>query len=318
MEFYSEFDSDILKNMSYLRALELDSIKKYIDNNALTNVRVHTCDFNVEQYYVYYEDSMQLFTNDLFLKMFDTTEFEALDDNEVTGEFNKHFINLNWRYTPHRMLMTAYLASKGDCYQTWFFKTSLQNISKEPWYDLKEVRDTQVNFYWNLVKGLRHLNNNAPLTLDVPANTFVQHSHPYFKEIIPENPLVTYKKEQHGTNKDMLKKYYNDVFCDIVAETRFAQPTANISEKTLRPMFYKKPFILVGPPHSLAYMRELGYRTFDQWFDESYDRIEDHEERFFKIIELINTIYDKPIHELQQMYVEMTEVLEHNRNHLLK
>jgi hypothetical protein len=319
MQFYSEFDGSIINDVSHLRALELDSIKIYVENNDLKNVRVHTCDFDLEKYYIFYEDTMQLFTNDLFLKLFDINEFEPLTEDDDTGNFTRHFISLNWRYTPHRMLISAYLASKeNSSYQTWYFKTSLQNIMKEPWYDLKEVRLTHGSFYWNLIKGLRLLNNNSPLNLDINKNDSVLHTHPYFKTLIPGEPLVTYKQQSNSTKQDLVKKYYNDVFCDIVNETRFAQPTANVSEKTLRPIFYKKPFVLVGPPYSLAYLHELGYKTFSDWFDESYDNIEDPQERFFKIIEVIDYIHSKPIDELKVIYKEMQEVLEHNRNHLLK
>jgi hypothetical protein len=111
----------------------------------------------------------------------------------------------------------------------------------------------------------------------------------------------------------MLGNFYKDIFVDIVTETRFAQPCANYSEKVLQPIQYMKPFILLAPPHALKYLKESGYQTFDQFWDESYDETEDHGERLRKILELVKFILDKPIEELHTMYQQMMPVIEHNR-----
>ena len=111
----------------------------------------------------------------------------------------------------------------------------------------------------------------------------------------------------------MLGNFYRDVFVDIVTETRFAQSCANYSEKVLQPMQYMKPFILLAPPHTLKYLKESGYQTFDTFWDESYDETEEHGERLRKILELIKSILDKPISELHELYEKMMPVLEHNR-----
>jgi len=79
-----------------------------------------------------------------------------------------------------------------------------------------------------------------------------------------------------------LKIFYNDCFVDIVTESRYAQPTGNYSEKVYQPMFHKKPFVLVAPPHTLRYLKEQGFKTFDKFWDESYDKEENHQERIFK------------------------------------
>ena len=53
------------------------------------------------------------------------------------------------------------------------------------------------------------------------------------------------------------KIYYKNSFCEVVCETRFAQPTGNFSEKTIRPMHFHRPFVLVAPPHTLKYLKEF-------------------------------------------------------------
>ena len=116
------------------------------------------------------------------------------------------------------------------------------------------------------------------------------------------------------SKNDQLDKAYSDVFCDIVTESRFAQPTGNYSEKVYQAMFYKKPFVLVAPPKTLRMLKEDGFKTFDGFWDESYDELTNHQERLFKIFEVIDFINDKTIEELRDMYEKMLPIIEHNFN----
>lgn len=109
-----------------------------------------------------------------------------------------------------------------------------------------------------------------------------------------------------------LESYYRDSFCDIVSESRFHRPLGNFSEKTLKPLYYKKPFILIAPPKTLEYMKTLGFQTFNEFWDESYDKIEDHEKRFKKVLTLIDFIDTMSLSELRTMYLKMVPILEHN------
>lgn len=318
MQFYSEFKDEVIEHRARFRAAELDSIEKYIINNHLTKVRVHTCDFEVEKYYISYEHLMEIDTFDLFLRAFDVSEFEPLAEDEVTNQFTKKFVCMNWRWTPHRQLIAAYLAAKDDSYLSWYFKSSLQNFMVEPWYNLKEIRERDEIFYSILLKGLRNLKDNGPFCLDFKVDEAVTIGHPYFREVLPKSSIQDCKTQVGHVKMDVVKNIYNDIFCDIVTETRFAQPTANISEKTLRAIYYKKPFVLVGPPNSLTYLRELGFKTFGKLWDEGYDLIENHEERFFKVIEVISHLESESIETLRERYDSVKEILEFNREHLLK
>ena len=101
------------------------------------------------------------------------------------------------------------------------------------------------------MKGVIHLNNNTPLNLDLNIQNPTIITHHYFGNFYPDNTVLNDIIQPGKVNYDNLKKFYSDVFVDIVTESRFAQPTANYSEKELQPIFYKKPFILVGPPKTL-------------------------------------------------------------------
>lgn len=324
LTFYSEFHYDQVQDHSKLRAVELDSIEKYIDRNKLTNVTVRTCDYNIARYYPHYSAKMKLETDDLFIKYFDLREFQDLHDSglpeeEYMGNFTRRFVSLNWRYAPHRQLISAYLANTAEtCSLTWLFKADMGTVSVEPWYSIHDwVKKSPDNFN-KMITGFNKLNAGSPWTIDLDIKDATLISHSYFKTFFPGGVVFDHKVKQQGDNEDRLKMVYYDVFCDVVTESRFAQPTANYSEKVYRPMFYKKPFIMVGPPHTLQYMKEQGYQTFGDFWDESYDAMEDHESRLFAIFKLIDQINGMSIGELKAMYDKMLPIVEHNRKLLLE
>lgn len=101
----------------------------------------------------------------------------------------------------------------------------------------------------------------------------------------------------------------------VVTETVYFLPKLHLTEKIFKPIAVKRPFILVGAPGNLAYLRSYGFRTFDRWIDESYDQEQDHYVRIEKITAEIEKLCALPMSELKQMHDEMKEVLEYNYNH---
>jgi hypothetical protein len=97
-----------------------------------------------------------------------------------------------------------------------------------------------------------------------------------------------------------------------VSESSVEQGKLFFSEKTSKPLFAKQPFLMIGNPYSLRKLHELGFKTFDKWWDESYDLVESFEKRLDSILSIMEVINKKPLVELQQMLLDMEEVLEHN------
>ena len=76
-------------------------------------------------------------------------------------------------------------------------------------------------------------------------------------------------------------------------------------------MWLKKPFIIFGSKNYLEYLRQMGFRTFSDFWNEDYDGYEGPE-RFKKILELIDQLAIKSRDELESMYWDMTYTLDHN------
>lgn len=65
----------------------------------------------------------------------------------------------------------------------------------------------------------------------------------------------------------------------------------HITEKTIKTLLTGMPFVMVSSPHFLAELRTIGFKTYSDFWDESYDEIEDHGRRRDKITALCNELY---------------------------
>ncbi len=300
--FYTEFDGT--EDPENLRADELTSIRYYIIRNKLTNVTVKTCDYDAGKFLPYYAKWMKVECEDTFVR---NAAMVNVEDDSFSSDFNKKFINLNWRWTPHRNIIAAYLVNSSSTI-SFFYKTNLERLTSLPWFDLNNC---QKEYKDRIYEGLSTIDDKGPFCLDVQFDNLIDSiAEPY-----PVNTTVDSYLDP-SVEPITIEKFYKDIFCDVVTESRFAQPTANYSEKSHQPMWYKKPFIVMAPPKTLQYLREQGFQTFSDFWDESYDLCENHQERLFKIFEVIKYIESKSIEELRVMHEAMKPVLLHNHSQL--
>lgn len=78
---------------------------------------------------------------------------------------------------------------------------------------------------------------------------------------------------------DELKEYHDSWFT-VVTETEMLNRPSRITEKPLKPLLNFHPFIVFGNPGSLKLVRDLGFETFPEIFDEAYDGELDPRRRF--------------------------------------
>ncbi len=102
----------------------------------------------------------------------------------------------------------------------------------------------------------------------------------------------------------------------VIGETRFDEPGIFFSEKTMKAIMNKKPFILLGQPNSCKELSKLGFKTFHPYIDESYDSIEDPEQRLLAVSNEIHRLYNLPNREFYGMIAEMNDICEYNFNQI--
>ena len=83
-----------------------------------------------------------------------------------------------------------------------------------------------------------------------------------------------------------------------------------LTEKTFKPIMYGHPFIIASHPGALARLKQLGFETFPQWFDEGYDDIGNSGERIRYVSRTIEKACNNELH-----IDAIKAQLEHNRNH---
>ena len=112
------------------------------------------------------------------------------------------------------------------------------------------------------------------------------------------------------------ERVYKNFLIDIVAETYTSGDCFFVTEKTIRPILLKKPMILMGSKDCLNYLRQMGFRTFGDFWDETYDGYEGRE-RYLRILDLIDWISGHSYEQLETMYWDMQYTLNHNYDLLM-
>jgi hypothetical protein len=83
---------------------------------------------------------------------------------------------------------------------------------------------------------------------------------------------------------------YMQTEVEIVLETLFDDKRLHLTEKTLRPIALGHPFVLMATHGSLKYLKNYGFKTFNDVFSEKYDNIVDPKERMHAVIDTMKSI----------------------------
>lgn len=134
------------------------------------------------------------------------------------------------------------------------------------------------------------------------------------KDFEANNPYIAPSNKnypiQYPTNMNILDQYKH--FCiDIVTETRVDGNLFFCTEKIWRPIVARRPFIVIGPENFLKNLQKLGFKTFNNFWDEGYDEY-GPTERLKNIIQLIDILAAKSITKLNAMTSQMQNIFENN------
>lgn len=128
-------------------------------------------------------------------------------------------------------------------------------------------------------------------------------------------------------NTRTVLSWYKNFFVDIVCETWWQGKNFFLTEKFWRCVLSRTPFVFHGAQDSLKNLRALGFQTFDQWWPESYDQdylqfdnalSDSAYQNVNRVAETINVIASWDIQHIKAIYRDMTPVLEHNYQRLMR
>ena len=122
---------------------------------------------------------------------------------------------------------------------------------------------------------------------------------------------ITHIQWYSGAVDKEILSWYNHIFVDIVCEKMVTGQTFFPTEKTARPLATKTPFLTMAAPNYIKNLRRLGFRSFGQFWDESYD-YQSGVQRAESIMSIINDLAKLNQTQLQEMYQKMIPILTHN------
>lgn len=175
----------------------------------------------------------------------------------------------------------------------------------------RNIRHHRIHFLSNMLsKNLLDLGkvslNQFPYTENLPDD------HPV-NQLQKRAPIEIDRGLDYNWANEIALQDYEDTFISIVTESLTDKYTLFLSEKIWKPISCGHPFMVLGNKGTLKKLKEFGFKTFDRWFDESYDNEEEMGVRSDMIVNEIEKFKDKTIDELRQIRNEMSEICEHNR-----
>lgn len=235
----------------------------------------------------------------LSLRFFDQYQGSYTVQHHIKNK-EKLFLCFNRIVRPHRVSLLGLLYGKGlvDCsYYSFFPDVTYDSTTPD------------------LFKTVR------PYTTDA--------TYEIIRKSIQDNqskfPLIVNNTDGSNTNTVMPDDniYYENSYFSLVTETFFYvhpdidqnvwdERSVFFSEKIFKPILCKHPFVLVSRPNSLHYLRKLGYKTFHPWINESYDTIQNDEERMLAIVDEVERLSKQTPEQWIEWLKGVAEIVEHN------
>jgi hypothetical protein len=216
------------------------------------------------------------------------------NDNKLK---TKKFLCMNGSFQPHRVVLLDDLY-KNNCLEDSHYSN---NFGGEEFYDWVKK---QIKIDWNAVWAKVELSKD-------------------FWSGNKKRLDGADESDEHLSIQTHIK-YFQDSYFSVVTETWFnsqipeelvkdyPNTPLKITEKTWRALFFH-PFIVLGCPYTLRYLKGLGFKTFPEFFDESYDEIEDVRGRYDAVLNNILELNKKSLEELKEMYDSVYDKILYNQ-----
>ena len=283
------FISDLEKVID-LRGIKKDKVIVLINRNLSlpqTEIRFVSTDFLMYKVGLHFnrQDKIKRFYKDLSF---------------LTDKRERKILSLNRRLNNcwHRVLLLA-LSSKHNLFENNYITYNL-----DPEFDSEiPPLDELINLTAQ-PKGSYNLISQKELYTEM--DTLVKNKKNVYESFSHESPGYIF------TIKDETVDIYKSSYISLVTETFFYEDDYIITEKVYKPIIHYHPFIVLGSPYTLKHMRSIGFKTFGDFWDESYDEEENNDKRFEKVFNLLIKFDKMPIEELHKLYIDMIPTLKYN------
>ena len=108
---------------------------------------------------------------------------------------------------------------------------------------------------------------------------------------------------------------YIDTYFSLVTETVADRPWSFRTEKIVKPIAAGQPWICASGPGFYKDLRNLGFKTFDHAIDESFDSIDNQQDRLDRIVDIVEDLCSQ---DLDSFLKSCYSVCKYNQQHLLE
>lgn len=223
----------------------------------------------------------------------------------ITYTPTKHFANFTSRSNWYRLWIATLLDKKypNKTIQTYHYDPDRENYNNNGYIGIDELFKRKSPFAADAAQFIQ----SCPRTIDIEylkdlrntKGSLFQHENSYY-------PI------QHPSNLNLLQ-YYNDIFVDVVCEPNISGNCFLVTEKLWRIILAKRPFIVVSNLYYLQNLKKLGFKTFNDFWDEGYDEYPT-EDRIYEIEKVLEMISEWDLEKLSSKLHEMQSILDHNYN----
>jgi hypothetical protein len=160
------------------------------------------------------------------------------------------------------------------------------------------------NNQYQLTKTENILENSLFSFLDNPYNIKLN---PKYE--LPWVDAENYPK--YGRDQDIYEPQFNDSSINLISETNDNNHEVFITEKLWKPIIAGQVFVVHGNYQYLKQLKNMGFKTFGQYFNESYDDEQNPDKRIDCIVSLCKELKNIDI---LKLYRETETIRQHNRN----
>lgn len=169
-------------------------------------------------------------------------------------------------------------------------------------YDLSI--DSNIEYDYNTIKHLFDVNENSLSTI--------------YEDLVTTKQKLTIDIDDitkaFGIGcEDSIDPFLNS-YIHITSETSVFHRSGYLSEKTWKPIANLQPFIMMGSHRSLEVLKDMGFKTFHPFIDESYDLVESNEDRYVMVLQEIKRLSTLSIDEIHSWYYSIQDILKHNQD----
>ena len=226
------------------------------------------------------------------------------DDELLYRRRNRQHEPLAWHANPRSRLFTALVRT-----HKWWRATVMADFWRRGWHDLGY-------FSYNPHVTVSDEETDNPIQID-RWPSLRQSTHEFLQQAFFADDLDS---DQHNDHHLLVPEHFTDSYVNIVIETHMDADQSGgvfLTEKTFKPIKHAQPFVIFGCAHSLARLRDLGYRTFDHAIDNSYDKIDDTSDRYQRLIAVCQDLFSRGQGHLHEILCACREDLLHNQRHFV-